>query len=333
MYSFGQGWPGLAVAARGFLFAVGLLVFLTILVSPLAHADKRNPSVRFDLDYPEARGALNPGEAFDLAVSLSGVARGKDSIVAIVEGEPFGRRLVPMLQDPGEKRFRCVVRLEPYLAGLVSPREKALRITVTFARLRGMRLTRFLTRTTYLTMTLPDNAAELNPESYREADREPITGVELERGVAPGLASDPQPSARPYSAEEQNSITEQDLIVTPIRSREPAYWEHISHLVSRSWSGPAGHVSRKKAKGTVEVRFRLYANGEAQLIQVERSSGSRSVDEAGMQAILNAHPFPPFPVDVVYESVDLHVELTRSGRAVQRALRPASSRATVSSRP
>ena len=106
--------------------------------------------------------ALSLGEAFDLAVSLSGVARGKDSIVAIVEGEPFGRRLVPMLQDPGEKRFRCVVRLEPYLAGLVSPREKALRITVTFARLRGMRLTRFLTRTTYLTLALPDKAAELN---------------------------------------------------------------------------------------------------------------------------------------------------------------------------
>ena len=309
-----------------------LLPLLTLFIVPLGgapwlQAHSRTPLVEFDLDYPNTHGALDPGAPFDLAVRLSDVSKGRDSLVAIIEGKPFVRRLVPMMYLPQEDAYRASVRLEPYLTGLVTPREMALRVDVTFATLRGMKLVRFLTHSVYVTMTLPAQAAELNTASYSEAGEEVITGVELGReGRTRGDLDGPE-FVWPMVTEHRADITEHDLMLGGPPTVEPAYWTRISHLITRSWSGPASRVRRTKAKGTVKVGFRLYANGEAQLIHVERTSGSRTVDEAALQAILNAHPFPPFPANLGHEFVDLHVDLSRSGRAVHRAVRPAASRA------
>ncbi len=324
----------------GAIFRPGCLCFPALLLVPLlaappAHSHKRVPAVHFDLEYPEVKGALDPGAPFDLGITLSGVSQGKGSIVAIVEGEPFVRRLVPMTEDPDGKGYHSTVRLEAYCTGLVSPREEALRVHVTFARLRGMGLSRFLTRSVYVTMALPVEGAGLNPAPYRAVEQDPITEVEPERNGERSEQTDTVTFDWPMLTEVRDDITEQDLILSPLQALEPAYWQRISHLISRSWRGPAKNMSRTRARGTVKVHFRLYANGDAQLIQVEQSSGTGVVDEAGMQAILSLHPFPPFPAGLEYESVDLHVELSRSGRAVHRAVRPSSPgiRNAASARP
>jgi TonB family protein len=57
------------------------------------------------------------------------------------------------------------------------------------------------------------------------------------------------------------------------------------------------------------IGFRLYANGEAQLIEVERSSGDVELDQAAVLAVVNAHPFPPFPPGTSDTHVDVHVEI------------------------
>ena len=57
------------------------------------------------------------------------------------------------------------------------------------------------------------------------------------------------------------------------------------------------------------IGFRLYANGEAQLIEVERSSGDLELDQAAVLAVVNAHPFPPFPLGTRDAHVDVHVEI------------------------
>ena len=53
----------------------------------------------------------------------------------------------------------------------------------------------------------------------------------------------------------------------------------------------------------MEVRFKLLPNGRAQLIQIEKGSGAREIDEAGIYAVINAQPFLPFPSELEEDAV------------------------------
>jgi TonB family protein len=62
----------------------------------------------------------------------------------------------------------------------------------------------------------------------------------------------------------------------------------------------------------------LYPNGRAQLIEIEKGSGVREIDEAGIYAVVNAQPFPPMPGDVADEPVDVHVRMRTGVRGKAR---------------
>jgi len=59
----------------------------------------------------------------------------------------------------------------------------------------------------------------------------------------------------------------------------------------------------------------MYASGVAQVIQLEKSSGARDVNDAGLQTIIHAQPFPPIPPDLGGDVVDVHVRM-RTGAKV-----------------
>ncbi len=304
-------WAGVGPAAQ--VFGLLLLLQPTLAEPSLSglHPDRK---VYFELESPGHTGALDPGKPVELSVFLTRGSSGQHPIVAIVEGEPFVRRLVPMTPDPESNWLRASVTLEPFLTGVVEPRERAFRVNVTFAHLRDMRLTRFLTRSVYLTMDVQVTDDQLSTAPFFKTERDYLPGTMGRGGSIVG--------------EEQGGITEQDLIPSPLPARQQAYWHHLNHLISQSWNGLLGSSVGRKQAGTVDVQFRLHANGDAQLIQVQRSSGIRELDEAGLQAILKAHPFPAFPSELDSDSVDMHVELNRSKGAVARALRSAASRRT-----
>jgi protein TonB len=50
---------------------------------------------------------------------------------------------------------------------------------------------------------------------------------------------------------------------------------------------------RDGIQGTVSVRFRLRPDGQVERVEVIRSSGSRLLDEASLETIRRAAPFPP----------------------------------------
>jgi TonB family protein len=100
--------------------------------------------------------------------------------------------------------------------------------------------------------------------------------------------------------------------------RGKAYWHQVSLLVSRSWAKQVRGVRRGPSSETVRVRFKLYPNGRAQLIEIEKGSGAREIDEAGIYAVVNAQPFPPLPEDVGDEAIDVHVRMRTGARAKAR---------------
>jgi TonB family protein len=138
----------------------------------------------------------------------------------------------------------------------------------------------------------------------------PPGGDEHEGGAA--TQEEAQPDANPIAA---GTVAEEDLLPLPAPGQGRAYWQQISYLVSRSWSRAARRVRHSPSSETVRVRFRLYPSGRAQLIEIEKGSGAREIDEAGIYAVVHAQPFPPFPDDVGSEPVDVHVRM-RTGAKV-----------------
>ena len=63
----------------------------------------------------------------------------------------------------------------------------------------------------------------------------------------------------------------------------------------RSKLARAARSVRAKGRGEVIVAFAVSSNGNVRSARVARSSGVASVDQAALQAISKASPFPPIP--------------------------------------
>lgn len=260
--------------------------------------------VTFDFAGPDATGDVQVGKSVELTIALGGVAQGQASLVAICDSIHFQRQMVTLEPDSESMEMKAMVTLEPIPQGKLSVSPKVVRVQVTFARSQKEKLERVMTRIVYVTL------GKQEPES--DASEPPLpSGEELGRGD--GSQDEVQPDANPIAG---GLVVEEDLLPLPTPGQGRAYWQQISQLVSRSWSRAVRRVRQSPSSETVRVRFRLYPSGRAQLIQIEKGSGAREIDVAGIYAIVHAQPFPPFPDDVASEPVDVHVRM-RTGAKVR----------------
>lgn len=114
------------------------------------------------------------------------------------------------------------------------------------------------------------------------------------------------------------TIAEEDLLPLPPPGESKAYWKQVSDLISRNWSRQIRSIRRAPSSETVRVHFKMYASGVAQLIQLEKGSGARDVNDAGLQTIIHAHPFPPIPPDISNDVVDVHVRMRTGAKVATR---------------
>jgi TonB family protein len=251
--------------------------------------------VKFDFAGPDASGDIPFGKPLDLSIAIGGMGQGHAPLVAICESVLFQRQMVTLEPDPVSTAMKGVVTLEPMPLGKLSVIPKVARVQVTFARFQRDRLERVMTRVVYVTLDRQKPATEPAELAASSAvDENGDRGEEI------------QPDVEPLAAAQ---VVEEDLLPLPAPVQGRAYWQHISSLVSRSWSRTARRVRHAPSSETVRVRFRLYPSGRAQLIEIERGSGAREIDEAGIYAIVHAQPFPPFPDDMGPEPVDVHVRM------------------------
>jgi TonB family protein len=158
---------------------------------------------------------------------------------------------------------------------------------------------RVLTRVVYVTMGKQEAANE-GSDTPLPSSEEPSGGESV------SVQEEVQPDVLPVSS---GQVVEEDLLPMPMSGQDKAYWQQISYLVSRSWSRTVRHVRHAPTSETVRVKFRLYPSGRVQLIQIEKGSGAREVDEAGIYAVVHAQPFPPFPDNLESEAVEVHVRM------------------------
>lgn len=298
-------------SGRSMTWVVALMcVTLSIIVPPLFTAASASGTVsrwvRFELHQQDSDGDLQTGKPLTLLITLGGVAPGPAPIVALCESILFEPQIITLESDDEAALLRAEVTLEPIPTSRTSVHQKAARIQVTFARSRSDKLERFMKRIVYVTLDRQEPVSDTS---------EPPAVRPEEPSVSDLIVDEPQPTGAPVPP---GALVEEDLMPLADPGQGKAYWQQVSLLVSRSWARQVRGVRRGPSGETVRVRFKLYPNGRAQLIQIERGSGVREIDEAGIYAVVNAQPFPPVPEDVGDEPIDVHVRMRTGVRAKTR---------------
>jgi len=287
-----------------------LCVALWLVVPPLHSASSASSPVprwaRFELHQQDSEGDLQTGKPLTLLITLGGVAPGAVPTVALCESILFEPQVITLEPDAESSTFKAEVTLDPIPTSRTSVHQKAARIQVTFARSRPDKLERFMKRIVYVTLE--------HQEPVSDTSEPPAVRPE-EPSVSDLIVDEPQPGGAPV---ETGALVEEDLMPLADPGQGKAYWQQVSLLVSRSWSRQVRGVRRGPSSETVRVRFKLYPSGRAQLIEIEKGSGVREIDEAGIYAVVNAQPFPPVPEDVGDEPIDVHVRMRTGARVKTR---------------
>ena len=283
--------------------------------------------VTFDFPHPEALGDIPVGKPLELSIVLNGMAQRHAPLVAICESIHFERQMVSLEPDPLSMVMKATATLEPIPQGKLSVSPKVARVQVTFARFQKEKLERVMTRIVYVTLG--------QQEPVNDTNEPPLPSGEELRGED-ASQDEVQPDVNPIT---DGMVVEEDLLPLPTPGQGQAYWQHIGYLLSQSWSRNVRRVRHSPSSETVRIRFRMYPSGRAQLIEVEKGSGSREINEAGIYAVVHAQPFPPFSDDMGSEPVEVHVRMwtgvkagSQKARSVANPQAPSPNVGTVTSR-
>ncbi len=219
--------------------------------------------------------------------------------MALVEDPSSPKRLYPLTPDGSRGDLSTALEIEAAPSGVVGKTPKAMPVSIVIARIRGMELLRMEKHTVYVTLAVPIASEPALTESPSESVSVPP------RGHPAGFRSE---SATQIALAEE-AVQEEDLIHPSPLNGSHAYWKQVNDRISRSLRERLSTQPPSRARHNPVVGFRLFANGEAQLIQLERSSEDPWIDESAMLAVIDAHPFPPFPTNASEASLDVHVVL------------------------
>jgi TonB family protein len=301
----------------------GVTLFCFSLIAP-AHAasspqtvpssDSTNRWVEFELSQAESMTSPQTGKSATLTIVLGGETAGMTSVVATCESIAFQTQTVTLEPDAASKVLKGKIALEPILMSRTSVPLRAARVQVTFfSQSRHGKPERFMRRVVYVTMDRLEPAngtGELPPVRPEKPLSEDI------------ILDEAKPDVEPVST---GSLAEEDLVPTASQGEKKAYWQNVSYLISQSWARLIRGIRRKPSGEAVKVRFKMFPNGRAQLIRVEKGSGAREIDEAGIYAVVNAQPFPPVPSELGEDVVDVHIQMQTGGRERSHEAQPGRS--------
>ena len=251
--------------------------------------------VHIDVPAESLFGSLpvNRGLTVSIQVPEPPVSRG-EPLVAVFETPSSAPYVVPLEIDHSRHHYSATVDLGR-LSGTMGTPPKATALQVVIGRRQGLHVEALVRRTVVVTLAIPGYA-----------DHRP-TRADLANHIANGAGP---PRNQPADlALLDGRVEEEELVGNGGLPRQDGYWKMLQELIRKRMTDGAT-AQRSRDVGRIPgIGFRLYANGEAQLIEVERSSGDLELDQAAVLAVVNAHPFPPFPPGTSDTHVDVHVDI------------------------
>lgn len=257
----------------------------------------------FDFAGLNDSGNLQLGQPLELSITLGRMPSDPMPIVAICESAHFESQIVTLKPDPSSPVMKATTILVPVSQDRSSLGPQISRLHVTFARSTDKKFERVMTRIVYLTMgeTKPAGDEPASLTTQQDPSKDPPGEIDLAARQA-----EPVPGAIPLVNEE---VVEEDLLPSRSVQPAPAYWDQVRDLLNRGWNRATGYIPASLSPRTVHVQFRLYPGGRAQLLQIADGSGTSEIDQAGIRAIADAQPFPPFPMGIGNKPIDIQVRL------------------------
>ena len=280
---------------------LGFLATCTLLTPIVAAASSRLLPDHIRVDIPRSLlfGSLPTNRGLSLSVQVhEQAADAGEQLVAIFESPAFVQQISPLLPDPERRVLTTTVALGPISASLGDP-PKAAPVHIAIARQRGLHLEERARRTLFVTVAVPGYADHGSRPSQVD-----LAGMSFE------LADSSQLHEEAMRATLLEGKTdESDLLGNADQNRAHGYWKMLNGMLHRQIDLDQPSQRPNPVRRMPIVHFRLYTNGEAQLIEIERSSGDAEVDYAAILAVVNAHPFPPFPAGSPESHVDVHANM------------------------
>jgi TonB family protein len=287
------------------LFSFGLIAPVLAASSPQTASSSSLAKrwVEFELSQAESTRDPQTGKPVTLTIFLGGETAGMTSVMATCESIAFQTQTVTLEPNAEARVLKGKVALEPILMSRTSVPLRAARVQVTFfSQPRQGKPERFMRRIVYVTMDRLEPANETSE----------LPPVRPEKPLSEDIILDEaKPDVEPVST---GALAEEDLVPTASQGEKKAYWQNVSYLISQSWARLIRGIRRKPSGEAVKVRFKMFPNGRAQLIRIEKGSGAREIDEAGIYAVVNAQPFPPVPSELGEDVVDVHIQMRTGGR-------------------
>jgi hypothetical protein len=302
-------------AAIWLIAGLSSLTFAGLAECAVGAAHEDGWDITFALDEPAGHTGSADAWQATLTLTLSGKTADREEIVAIVEGTLLTRMLVPLEpgREPGSRQTSLPIHAASspreaikYQATTGNPASLFHRIDIVFARLRGMKTAPFLKWSVYVTAgPRPERRIEPKPEGSAHGSV-PEAAVQTEPIALPDQKPLPGIERPPVAPVQDGAVRETDLTPPAPKSGFQDYWQDVQQRITARFGQRTG--SRGSVARTPRVGFRLYRDGVAQIIFLERSSGNSRVDRAGLDSVMEAHPFPAFPPTMGDAYVDVHVD-------------------------
>lgn len=255
-------------------------------------------SVHFEVRDPERYQVFAGVSRLPLTVHLSRDQTDRDDVLLILEGTFSSQVLLPMATDPTSGGWQTTVVLDPALHPRTVNHPPGFRVDMSFAWMQGTKLIRFLSRSVYVTSGNDVTTCGADQPSHQDSG-------------AGQTGSPPLGEARPtLPALSEEPVAETHLVGSEPPEGGAAYWWAIKHRITERWK--RHHIRRgldRHATTSPRVHVKLYANGIAQIVYLERSSGHAGVDDAAVKSVVESQPFPPFPSTLARCYLDVQVDI------------------------
>lgn len=256
--------------------------------------------LRIEVPADSLFGSLPVNRGLTLSIHIpEAPVRPGEPLVAVFETPASAPYTVPLEMDPDRHRYYATVALGR-LSGTMGTPPKATAVQILIGRQQGLHVDALVRRTVIVTIAIPgyadhhlgpaDLSAHMTDGSLRTQG--PPTDLALLDG----------------------RLEEEELLGNGGLPRQEGYWKMLQRLIGKQMPAEGSTRRNRDIRRMPGIGFRLYANGEAQLIEVERSSGDAGLDQAALLAVVNAHPFPPFPAGTRDTHVDVHLDIPALAR-------------------
>ncbi|MDR1921520.1 MAG: energy transducer TonB [Candidatus Adiutrix sp.] len=171
-----------------------------------------------------------------------------------------------------------------------------------------------------LVLNVEDGPAVPAPTEAAEAqspDLQPLRLID-ESLAGAELLSEPEPEDAPPGAEAAAAVSDAPLSMESEAPKFKSYYTVIRSAVARLWIMPP-EAKNHFRPGRLTVDFTINSSGALMRIVVIESSGSATLDHAGLEALRSAAPFPPFPDDLkAYSQLDIRMHFDYQEQYINR---------------